>query len=90
MNYKDIITIEPGKRGGQPTIRGMRITVYDVLKMLSSGMSKKKILSDFPELTKEDIKAVLTYASEREHFLTTVTHEITLRPKHLPQVNQTA
>ncbi len=85
MNYKGIISIEPGKRGGQPTIRDMRITVYDVLKMLSSGMSKKKILSDFPELTKEDIKAVLTYASEREHSLTTAGHEITLRSKHLPQ-----
>jgi len=85
MSYKDIITIEPGKRGGQPTIRGMRITVYDVLKMLSSGMSKRKIISDFPELTKEDIQAVLSYASEREHFLTTASHEITLRPKHPPQ-----
>lgn len=85
MNYKDIITIEPGKRGGQPTIRGMRITVYDVLKMLASGMSEKKILSDFPELTKKDIKAVLSYASEREHFLTTTSYEITLGSKHLAQ-----
>lgn len=90
MNYKNIITIEPGKRGGQPTIRGMRITVYDILKMLSSGMSKKKILGDFPELTKEDIQAVLAYASEREHFLTTITDEITFRPKHLTQIGQTA
>jgi uncharacterized protein (DUF433 family) len=70
MNYKGIITIKPGKRGGQPTIRGMRITVYDVLKMLASGMSEKEILNDFPELTKKDIKAVLSYASEREHSLT--------------------
>jgi len=85
MNYKGIISIEPGKRGGQPTIRGMRITVYDVLKMLASGMSEKKILSDFPELTKKDIKAVLSYASEREHFLTMTGHEITLRSKHLAQ-----
>ena len=85
MNYKDIITIEPGKRGGQPTIRGMRITVYDVLKMLASGMSERKILSDFPELTKEDIKSVLSYASEREHSLTTSSHEITFRSKHLAQ-----
>ena len=85
MNYKNVTTIEPGKRGGQPTIRGMRITVYDVLKMLSSGMSKKKILSDFPELTKDDIQAVLSYASEREHFLTTTSHEITLGSKHLAQ-----
>jgi len=85
MNYKDIITIKPGKCGGQPTIRGMRITVYDVLRMLASGMSEKKILSDFPELTKEDIKAVLSYASEREHSLTTANHEVTLRSKHLTQ-----
>ena len=85
MNYKGIITIEPGKRGGQPTIRGMRITVYDVLKMLASGMSEKEILNDFPELTKKDIKAVLSYASEREHSLTTAGHEITLGSKHLSQ-----
>lgn len=62
MDYKGIITIEPGKRGGKPTIRGMRITVYDILKMLASGMSEKEILSDFPELAKKDIKAVLAYA----------------------------
>ena len=85
MNYKGIITIEPGKRGGQPTIRGMRITVYDVLKMLASGMSEKKILSDFPELTKKDIKAVLSYASEREHSLITADYETTFGPKHLAQ-----
>lgn len=88
MNYKGIITIHPGKRGGQPTIRGMRITVYDILKMLASGMSEKKILSDFPELTKKDIKAVLSYASEREHSLTTASHEITFRSKHLSQTSQ--
>ncbi|MBI4225918.1 DUF433 domain-containing protein [Candidatus Roizmanbacteria bacterium] len=87
MNYKDIITIEPGKRGGKPTIRGMRITVYDVLKMLASGMSEKKILSDFPELTKKDIKAVLSYASEREHSLSTASHEITLGSKHFSQAS---
>ena len=85
MNYKGIITIEPGKRGGQPTIRGMRVTVYDVLKMLASGMSENKILSDFPELTKEDIKAVLFYASEREHFLTMPSNETTLGSKHFTQ-----
>lgn len=85
MNYKDIITIQPGKRGGQPTIRGMRITVYDVLKMLASGMSKKEILSDFPELTKDDIIAVLSYASEREHFSIIASHEITFGSKHLAQ-----
>lgn len=72
MNYRDIITIETGKRGGQPTIRGLRITVYDVLKMLASGMNEKQILSDFPDLTKTDINAVLSYASQREHSLSTV------------------
>lgn len=86
MSYKGIIAIEPGKRGGQPTIRGMRITVYDVLKMLASGMKESKILNDFPELTRKDIKAVLSYASEREHSLTSASHEITLRSKHLAQV----
>ncbi|MBI3955718.1 DUF433 domain-containing protein [Candidatus Gottesmanbacteria bacterium] len=85
MNYKDIITIEPGRRGGQPTIRGMRITVYDVLKMFASGMTEKKILSDFPELTKEDLRAVLSFASERERFLTIANHEITLGSKHFAQ-----
>ncbi len=87
MNYKDIITIKPGTRGGQPTIRGMRITVYDILKMLASGMSEKKILGDFPELTRKDIKAVLSYASDREHSLMTANHEITLGPKHLAQAS---
>jgi uncharacterized protein (DUF433 family) len=61
------ITLEPGKRGGRPCIRGLRITVYDVLSMLSSGMSHQEIQDDFPELTPEDILAVLTYAAEREH-----------------------
>lgn len=72
MDYKNIITIESGKRGGQPCIRNMRITVYDILKMLASGMSEKDILSDFPELTKKDIRAALAYASEREHHSTTI------------------
>ena len=85
MNYKGIISIEPGKRGGQPTIRGMRITVYDVLKLLASGMSEQDVLNDFPELTHEDIKAVLSYASDREHQLSMSAHEITLRPKSLAQ-----
>ena len=85
MNYNDLITIESGKRGGQPTIRGMRITVYDVLKMLASGMTEKEILNDFPELTKQDIKAVLSYASEREHNLTSVGHETFAGSKHFAQ-----
>lgn len=61
------ITLEPGKRGGRPCIRGLRISVYDVLSMLSSGMSQREILEDFPELTDQDIKAVLMYAADREH-----------------------
>jgi uncharacterized protein (DUF433 family) len=66
MNYQDIITIEPGKRGGKPCIRGMRITVYDVLEYLASGMSHQEILADFPYLTEEDIRACLAYAADRE------------------------
>ncbi len=62
-----LITLEPGKRGGRPCIRGLRITVYDVLRMLSDGMSQQEIQDDFPELTAEDIRAVLAYAAEREH-----------------------
>jgi uncharacterized protein (DUF433 family) len=61
------ITLEPGKRGGRPCIRGLRISVYDVLSMLSSGMSQQEVLDDFPELTHEDILAVLGYAADREH-----------------------
>ena len=65
-NYKDIITIEPGKRGGKPCIRNMRITVYDVLDYLASGMSPEEILDDFPYLTAADIQACLQYAADRE------------------------
>ena len=63
----DRITLEPGKRGGRPCIRGLRISVYDVLAMLSSGMSQQEILEDLPELTQEDVLAVLSYAADREH-----------------------
>lgn len=66
MNYRHLITIEPGKRGGKPCIRGMRITVYDVLEYLASGMSEDEILSDFPDLTREDIRACLAFAADRE------------------------
>jgi len=66
MDYRTIITIEPGKRGGKPCIRGMRITVYDVLEYLASGMSEEQILKDFPYLTHEDIQACLSYAADRE------------------------
>jgi uncharacterized protein (DUF433 family) len=72
MNYKDIITIEPGKRGGQPCIRGMRITVYDVLEYLASGMTPQEILDDFPYLTEEDILACLSFAADREKSLLVV------------------
>jgi uncharacterized protein (DUF433 family) len=66
MNYQDIITIEPGKRGGKPCIRGMRITVYDVLEYMASGMSQEEILKEFPYLTVDDIRACLAYAADRE------------------------
>ncbi len=72
MQYKDIITIEPGKRGGKPCIRGMRITVYDVLEYLASGMSEQEILKDFPYLTKEDILASLSFAATRERLMAAV------------------
>lgn len=66
MDYRDIITIEPGKRSGKPCIRGMRITVYDVLEYLAGGMSEDEILADFPELTRDDIRACLAFAADRE------------------------
>mgnify|MGYP002621649410 CR=1 FL=1 len=65
-DYRKIITIEPGKRSGKPCIRGMRITVYDVLSYLAAGMTNEEILDDFPDLTKEDILACLAYAADRE------------------------
>lgn len=66
MNHEDFITIEPNKRGGKPCIRGMRITVYDVLEYLASGMSKAEILEDFPYLTHEDITACLAFAADSD------------------------
>jgi uncharacterized protein (DUF433 family) len=66
MEYQNIITIEPGKRGGKPCIRGMRITVHDVLSYLTSGMTHQQILADFPYFTEEDILACLSYAADRE------------------------
>ena len=69
MNYGKIITIEPGKRGGKPCIRGLRITVYDVLEYLASGMTETQILEDFPDLTAEDIRACLAFAADRERRL---------------------
>ena len=72
VDYRDFITIEPGKRSGKPTIRGMRITVQDVLEYLAGGMSEEEILSDLPELTREDIRACLAFAADRERKLMTV------------------
>lgn len=72
MNYLDYITIEPDKRGGKPCIRGMRITVYDVLDYLASDMTETEILADFPDLTHEDIRACLAFAADRERKLFTV------------------
>ncbi|HEY9583102.1 MAG TPA: DUF433 domain-containing protein [Candidatus Paceibacterota bacterium] len=76
MTYRDIVTIEAGKRGGKPTIRGMRITVEDILKMLASGMSSEEIIVDYPDLTKDDIRASLLFASEREHGAIIFAHEV--------------
>ncbi len=66
MDYRKLITIEPGKRGGKPCIRGLRITVYDVLEYLASGMSEEEIIRDFPDLTREDVRACLAFAADRE------------------------
>jgi uncharacterized protein (DUF433 family) len=69
MDYRQIITIEPGKRGGRPCIRGMRISVYDILGWLAAGMTNEQIIEEFPELTVEDIRAALAYAADRDHHL---------------------
>jgi uncharacterized protein (DUF433 family) len=71
MDYRTIITIEPGKRGGRPCIRNMRIAVADVLGWLAAGQSPQQILADFPELTDEDIRAALAYAADRERRVVT-------------------
>ncbi len=69
MDYTKIITIEPGKRSGKPCIRGMRITVADVLSYMAAGMTEDQILDDFPELTREDIRACLAFAADRDRRL---------------------
>ena len=69
MQYQDYITIEPGKRSGKPCIRGLRITVYDVLEYLASGMTEAEILADFPDLTAPDIRACFAFAADRERKL---------------------
>ena len=66
MDYRDYITIEAGKRSGQPCIRGLRITVYDILSYLAAGMSEEEVVEDFPELTHDDIKACLAYAADAD------------------------
>ena len=70
MVYQDIITIDPDKRGGRPCIRGLRITVYDVLGWLASGMTPAEIIEDYPELTQGDIMACLAFAADRERTVT--------------------
>ncbi|HEC12424.1 MAG TPA: DUF433 domain-containing protein [Acidiferrobacteraceae bacterium] len=72
MDYRPYSTIEPGKRGGKPCIRGLRITVYDVLDYLASGMPEDEILADFPDLTRDDIRACLAFAADRERKLTKI------------------
>ena len=69
MDYRHRITIEPGKRSGKPCLRGLRITVYDILDYLAGGMSEDKILADFPDLEREDIRAALAFAADRERRL---------------------
>jgi uncharacterized protein (DUF433 family) len=72
MDYSKIITLEPGKRSGKPCIRGLRISVSDVLDYLASGMTADQVLEDFPELTAEDIRACLAFAADRERRLAVV------------------
>ena len=72
MDYRKIIRIEPGKRGGRPNIRGTRMTVTDVLEYLAGGMTEEGILADFPDITSEDIKACLAFAADRERKLATL------------------
>ena len=78
MNYKHIITVEPGKRGGKPCIRGMRITVYDVLEYLASGMTEDEILKAYPDLEREDIREALRFAAEA------------VRERELPMISRTS
>jgi uncharacterized protein (DUF433 family) len=73
MDYQEIITFEPGKRGGRPCIRGMRIAVSDVLGWLAAGMTEQEIMADYPELTEIDIRACLAFAADRERRVLTTT-----------------
>lgn len=72
MNYQNIITMEPGKRGGRPCIRHMRIAVSDVLGWLAAGMTHEEIIEDFPEVNEEDIRACLAFAADRERHILTI------------------
>jgi uncharacterized protein (DUF433 family) len=72
FDYRKFITIEPGKRSGKPCIRGLRITVQDVLEYLASGMTEQQILDDFPDLTRDDLRAVYAFAADRERRLKTL------------------
>ena len=72
MDYQNYITIDPNKRGGKPCVRGLRITVYEVLEYLASDMTEEEILEDFPNLTREDLKACIVFAAERERHFATV------------------
>jgi len=72
VDYSQIITIEPGRRSGKPCIRGMRMTVTDVLEYLASGMTPEEIVAEFPNLTLQDIRACLAFAADRERRLTVV------------------
>jgi uncharacterized protein (DUF433 family) len=72
MDYRKIITIEAGKRGGKPCIRGLRITVYDVLDNLASGMTTEEVVADLPDLTQEDVRACLAFAADRERKFTSM------------------
>ena len=79
VDYSKIITVEPGKRSGKPCIRGLRMTVYDVLDYLASGMTREQILRDFPYLTEEDIQACLAFAADRERRTSFVAGEAPVR-----------
>ncbi len=71
MKYQDYITIDPDRRGGKPCVRGLRITVYEILEYLASDMNEDEILDDFPDLTREDLKACIAFAADRERKLMT-------------------
>ena len=90
-HYKDIITIEPDKRSGQPCIRGMRITVYDIFEYLASGMTVAEVLNDFPELTETDIRACFAYAADKEKSQVVIyTNETSIRSESIRPISDPA